>query len=178
MEKDKKHRAGTLFGRSDQVAEVRQARLRWLGHLERMLEERVIKKLYQGNLGGGVDSWRDVQGRDRVDEDLRRVGVRMWRILSQDRELWKLWYGSKLYWSCSAVDDNDNQWGIKIKNLLVRILSNLTTKCLRKEHILVVTITEDVPRPLIVSFLNRAVANLSLQVLSLFLNLRIWRNLN
>lgn len=53
MEKDKKHRAGTLFGRSDQVAEVRQARLRWLGHLERMLEERVIKKLYQGNLGGG-----------------------------------------------------------------------------------------------------------------------------
>jgi hypothetical protein len=34
------------------VAEIKKARLRWLGHVERMSEERVIKKLYMSKPEG------------------------------------------------------------------------------------------------------------------------------
>jgi hypothetical protein len=36
------------------VVEIKKARLRWLGHVERMSENRVIKKLYMSNLKEGV----------------------------------------------------------------------------------------------------------------------------
>jgi hypothetical protein len=34
----------TLYQELDTVAEIKKARLRWLGHVERMSEDRVIKK--------------------------------------------------------------------------------------------------------------------------------------
>jgi hypothetical protein len=34
-----------LYQELDIVAEIKKARLRWLGHVERMSEDRVIKKL-------------------------------------------------------------------------------------------------------------------------------------
>jgi hypothetical protein len=33
-----------LYQELDMVAEIKKARLRWLGHIERMSEDRVIKK--------------------------------------------------------------------------------------------------------------------------------------
>jgi hypothetical protein len=36
----------TLYQELDIVTEIKKARLRWLGHVERMSEDRVIKKLY------------------------------------------------------------------------------------------------------------------------------------
>jgi hypothetical protein len=35
-----------LYQELDIVAEIKKARLRWLGHVERMSDERVIKKLH------------------------------------------------------------------------------------------------------------------------------------
>jgi hypothetical protein len=58
-----------LYQELDIVAEIKKARLRWLGHVERMSEDRVIKKLYmskpeEGVLAGpkcdGLMTWRKI----------------------------------------------------------------------------------------------------------------------
>jgi hypothetical protein len=36
-----------LYQELDIVAEIKKARLRWLGHVERMSEHRVIKTIYE-----------------------------------------------------------------------------------------------------------------------------------
>ena len=37
---------GQLYGEWDTVTEIKKGRLRWLGHVERLSEERVVKRLY------------------------------------------------------------------------------------------------------------------------------------
>jgi hypothetical protein len=57
-----------LYQELDIVAEIKKARLRWLGHVERMSDDRVIKKLYmnkpEGVLAGpkcdGLMTWRKI----------------------------------------------------------------------------------------------------------------------
>jgi hypothetical protein len=62
------------------VGDIKSSSLRWLGHVERMAEDRAVKKVFKGKPGG-----RRLQGRPRkrwlddVDEDLRKMGVRRWR---------------------------------------------------------------------------------------------------
>lgn len=79
-----------MYNRPDIVCEIRKGRLRWLGHVERMPEERAAKKVYKGNPGG-----RRLRGRPRlrwqeqVEDHLRQLGIRRWRTLAQDRELWR-----------------------------------------------------------------------------------------
>lgn len=41
-----------LFREPDIVSDIKSNRLRWLGHVERMPEERVVKKVYRGKPGG------------------------------------------------------------------------------------------------------------------------------
>jgi hypothetical protein len=41
-----------LYQELDTVAEIKKARLRWLGQVERMSEDRVIKKLYMSKPEG------------------------------------------------------------------------------------------------------------------------------
>jgi hypothetical protein len=41
-----------LYQELDIVAEIKKARLRWLGHVQRMSEDRVIKKLYMSKPEG------------------------------------------------------------------------------------------------------------------------------
>ena len=38
-----------LYGELDIVSEIKKGRLSWLGHVERMSEERVVKRLYQNS---------------------------------------------------------------------------------------------------------------------------------
>jgi hypothetical protein len=62
------------------VAEIKKARLRWLGHVERMSEDRVIKKLYmsksEGRRSVGSPKMRWLDG---VEEDLRMMRISGWR---------------------------------------------------------------------------------------------------
>jgi hypothetical protein len=61
----------TLYQELDIVADIKKARLRWLGHVERMYEDRVIKKLYISKPGGvlagpkcdGLMTWRKISER-------------------------------------------------------------------------------------------------------------------
>jgi hypothetical protein len=57
-----------LYQELNIVAEINKARLRWLGHVERISEDRVIKKLYVSKPEG-----RRSVGRPKID------GLMTWR---------------------------------------------------------------------------------------------------
>jgi hypothetical protein len=69
------------------VAEIKEARLRWLDHVERMSEDRVIKKLYMNkpverrSVGRPKIRWLD-----DVEEDLRKMRISGWRGKARRRD--------------------------------------------------------------------------------------------
>ena len=79
-----------LYDEATLVAEVKMARLRWLGHLERMSNERGVHKVFRQKPEG-----RRMPGRprtrwlDSVEDDLRELRVRGWRRRARDREDWR-----------------------------------------------------------------------------------------
>jgi len=80
-----------LYGELDIVTEIRKGRLRWLGHVERMSEERVVKGLYQNTPEGSRSVGRPrLRWMDDVTEDLRRMGVTNWSIRAHRRDDWKM----------------------------------------------------------------------------------------
>jgi hypothetical protein len=65
-----------LYQELDIVAEIKKARLRWLGHVERMSEYRVIKKLYMSKPEGRRSvGRRNMRWLDDVEEDLRKMRI-------------------------------------------------------------------------------------------------------
>ena len=62
----------------------------WLGHLERMEEDRMPKKIFTQELGGTRRRGRPRKKRkEEVERDLQVLGVRRWRELVADRKKWK-----------------------------------------------------------------------------------------
>jgi len=62
----------------------------WLGHLERMEEDRMTKKIFTEELEGTRRRGRLRKGwREEVERDLQVLGVRRWRELVIDREKWR-----------------------------------------------------------------------------------------
>jgi len=75
-----------LYRELDIVTEIKTGRLRWLGHVERMSEERVVKRLYQNTPEGSRSVGRlRLRWMDDVREDQRRLGVTKWRIRAHRR---------------------------------------------------------------------------------------------
>ncbi|PSN43995.1 hypothetical protein C0J52_16482 [Blattella germanica] len=77
------------YGQPNIIQEIKSARLRWLGHIERSDERSLLSKLYKGHPGG-----RRCIGRPRkiwledIEEDIREMGIRTWRRRAQDRGEW------------------------------------------------------------------------------------------
>ena len=70
---------------------IKGQRISWLGHLERMEEDRRMpKKIFTQELegtrrrGSPRKRWKE-----KVDRDLQVLGVRRWRELVADRKKWK-----------------------------------------------------------------------------------------
>ena len=69
---------------------IKGQRISWLGHLERMEEDRMPKKIFTQELegtrrrGGPRKRWKE-----QVVRDLHVLGVRRWRELVADRKKWK-----------------------------------------------------------------------------------------
>jgi SMC interacting uncharacterized protein involved in chromosome segregation len=63
---------------------IKGKRISWLGHLERMEEDRMPKRSSGKNWKGrnGRKGWRE------VDRDLQVLGVRRWKELATDRTKW------------------------------------------------------------------------------------------
>ena len=69
---------------------IKGQRISWLGHLERMEEDRMPKKIFTQELGGTRRRGRPRKGwKEEVERDLQVLGVRRWRELVTDREKWK-----------------------------------------------------------------------------------------
>jgi hypothetical protein len=69
-----------LYRESDTILDIRKGLLRWLGLVERMPEERTVKKVFK-NIPEGKMSVGKPRKRwlDDVENDLKKMGVRGWR---------------------------------------------------------------------------------------------------
>jgi hypothetical protein len=79
----------TKYKSQDIITVIKIRRLEWLGHIIRMDETRSVKKIFDGKLEG-----RSGRGRPRlrwinnVEDDLRKLGVKRWRMKALDRVEW------------------------------------------------------------------------------------------
>ena len=69
---------------------IKEQRISWLGHLERMEEDRMPKKIFTQELEGTRRRGIPRKGwREGGERDLQVLGVRRWRELVIDREKWR-----------------------------------------------------------------------------------------
>ena len=59
----------------------------WLGHLERMEEDRMFKKIFTQELEGTRGRGRPRKGwKEKAERDFQLLGVRRWKELVADRK--------------------------------------------------------------------------------------------
>jgi len=69
---------------------IKGRRISWLGHLERMEEDRMPKKVFTEELEGMRRRGRPRERwKEEVERDLQVLGVRRWRELVAERKKWK-----------------------------------------------------------------------------------------
>ena len=69
---------------------IKGQRISWLGHLERMDEDRMPKKIFTQELEGTRRRGRPRKRlKKKVERDLQVLGVRRWIELVADRKKWK-----------------------------------------------------------------------------------------
>jgi len=68
---------------------IKGQRISWLGHLEKMEEDRMPKKIFTQELEGTRQRGRLRKGWREVERDLQVLGVRRWRELVIDRDKWR-----------------------------------------------------------------------------------------
>ena len=67
---------------------IKGQRISWLGHLERMEEDRMPKKITQELEGMRRRGIPRKRWKEEVERDLQVLGVRRWRELVADRKKW------------------------------------------------------------------------------------------
>jgi len=69
---------------------IKGQRISWLGHLEKMEEDRMFKKIFTQELEGTRRRGRPRKGwREEVERDLQVLGMRRWREMVKDRDKWR-----------------------------------------------------------------------------------------
>jgi hypothetical protein len=69
---------------------IKGQRISWLGHLERMEEDKMPKKIFTQELEGTRRRGRPRKGwEEEVERDLQVLGVRRWRELGKKKKKWK-----------------------------------------------------------------------------------------
>ena len=79
------------MGKGENIVKwIKGQRISWLGHLERMVEDRMPKNIFIQELEGTRRRGRPrKRWKEEVERDLQVLGVRRWRELVADRENWK-----------------------------------------------------------------------------------------
>jgi hypothetical protein len=81
-----------LIRHKDIINHTKAQRLSWFGHLQRMLEERMVKRVYTWKpmltrpLGRPKNRWED----DTIN-DTKKLKIKNWTGCIQDRNKWKLY---------------------------------------------------------------------------------------
>jgi hypothetical protein len=71
---------------------IRAQRLSWFGHLHRMLEERMVKKVYKWKLMLTLPLRRPKnRWEDDIRNDMKKLRIKNWTSCIQDRNKWKLY---------------------------------------------------------------------------------------
>ena len=84
------HELMQLYGEADIVRTTKINRLRWLGHVQRMEENRVPKKVLKTKPEGKRSAGRPkARWSDAAFANLRTVGVTSWETLAADRPGWR-----------------------------------------------------------------------------------------
>ena len=69
---------------------IKGQRISWLGHLERMEEDRMSKKIFTQELEGTRRRGRSrKRWKEEVERDLQVLGVRRWGELVENTKKWK-----------------------------------------------------------------------------------------
>jgi hypothetical protein len=69
---------------------IKGQRISWLGHLEKMEEDRMPKNIFTEELEGTRRRGRARKGwKEEVERDPQVMGVRRWREMVTDRKNWK-----------------------------------------------------------------------------------------
>jgi len=68
---------------------IKGQRISWLGHLERIEEDRMPKKIFTQELEGTRRRGRPRKRWREVERDLQVLGVRRWRELVTKRTKWR-----------------------------------------------------------------------------------------
>jgi hypothetical protein len=79
----------TKYKAPDIVNVIKIQRLEWLEHMVRMNETRSVKKIFEGKLEGQRSRCRlRLRWINDVEDDLRKLGVKLWRTKALEREEW------------------------------------------------------------------------------------------
>jgi hypothetical protein len=77
------------FKSPDIISVIKLRRLEWLGHVVRMNETRVARKILDDKPGGKRRRGRPrLRWTDDVEADLRNMGIKRWRTEALNREEW------------------------------------------------------------------------------------------
>ena len=77
-------------GKGENTVQWIKGRISWLGHVQRMEEDRMPRKIFTQELEGTRRKGRPRKRcKDEVERDLQVLGVRRWRELVADRKKWK-----------------------------------------------------------------------------------------
>ena len=79
-----------LINHENIVRHIKSKRLSWVGHVERMPDERVVKSIYKWKPHATRPKGRPrLRWDDDVRDDLRKVGVNNWKQKTQERKPWR-----------------------------------------------------------------------------------------
>jgi hypothetical protein len=77
-----------LFKELDIIAVMKRVRLRWAGHVIRMCDNEMPKRIMNYNLQGKRSvQWPKARRIDAAEKDMRKAGVRNWRTEAKDRDV-------------------------------------------------------------------------------------------
>jgi hypothetical protein len=95
-----------MYGQPDIFAEIKSKRLEWLGHVARMEENRLVKRVFEEHPGGRRKTGRPrKRWLDNIEEDLRLMNLKRWRKKATEREVWaKIVWRPRPCMGCSAKE--------------------------------------------------------------------------
>jgi GTP1/Obg family GTP-binding protein len=81
----------TLLKGEDIVRFIKSQRIRWLGHVERMEDNAMLKRMLKGRLYSKRRKGRPrMRWLDDVESDLKKMKVKGWKEKTRNRGQWRL----------------------------------------------------------------------------------------